>query len=246
MWASGVCQRIISDTILGIRCGAAFTLSSSPGYSFMASTPPEIEFRVVSLPPTMSSSKLPRNSMGAMCLVDSPWASIEIKSLAGADCWRSSHNFVKYSRHSINSARRCSWVSVNPIPGGVVATSLHLVSLRRSSNGKSNSVANIWVVSSTDTRSTQSNDSSKGRLSKMAPARSRISPSSTARFLGATTLATVARCTSCFGGSMAMNIPKPSNCGRDSGPCCSDSVLGGIGVPPAPPMVIPPAEEKRA
>ena len=41
-------------------------------------------------------------------------------------------------------------------PGSVVATSDQWVSLRRSSNGKSNRVASIWVVSSMDTRSTQS------------------------------------------------------------------------------------------
>ena len=51
---------------------------------------------------------------------------------------------------------------------------------RRSSNGKSNRVASIWLVSSTETLSTKSNVSPTGSSSRMAPARSRISGSSAA------------------------------------------------------------------
>ena len=41
-----------------------------------------------------------------------------------------------------------------PLLGGAVETSDQRVSLRRSSQGKSNNVASIWVVNSIDTRST--------------------------------------------------------------------------------------------
>ena len=47
-------------------------------------TPPEIELRVVSLPPTISRIRLPRNSFGGMFRVDGEWASIEIRSLPGS------------------------------------------------------------------------------------------------------------------------------------------------------------------
>ena len=51
------------------------------------------------------------------------------------------------------------------------ATSDHQVSWRRSSNGKSNSVASIIVVSSIDTRSTQSNVSPRVRPARARSAR---------------------------------------------------------------------------
>ncbi len=44
----------------------------------------------------------------------------------------------------------------------------HMVSLRRSSNGKSNSVASVIVVSSFETRSTQSNGSPIGSESRIS------------------------------------------------------------------------------
>ena len=52
-----------------------------------------------------------------------------------------------------------------PPLGSAVATSDQRVSLRRSSNGKSNSVASICVVSSIETRSTKLKVSLRGRLS---------------------------------------------------------------------------------
>ncbi len=64
------------------------------------------------------------------------------------------------------------------------------------------------AVSSLDTRSTQSKGLPMGRLSRIAPARSRISGSIWARLWGETAGLTVLRCTSCRGGSMAMNIAR--------------------------------------
>jgi len=49
--------------------------------------------------------------------------------------------------------------------GSAVVTSDQRVSLRRSSNGKSNSVASICVVSSIDTRSTKLKVSLRGKSS---------------------------------------------------------------------------------
>ena len=82
------------------------------------------------------------------------------------------------------------------------------------------------AVSSIDTLSTQSNSSPMGRLSRILAARSRISGSRIARFIGETAGLTVLRCTSCLGGSMAMNM------GR--GPSSPSWVA----------MVMPPSEEK--
>jgi hypothetical protein len=93
-----------------------------------------------------------------------------------------------------------------PESGAAVATSDQRVSLRRSSHGKSKRVASVMVVSSMETLSTQSNSTPIGQSSRMAPARSRMIGSSLARFGPATIGLTVLRCTSCLGGSMAMNI----------------------------------------
>ena len=62
------------------------------------------------------------------------------------------------------------------------------------------------VVSSMDTLSTQSNSSPIGQSSRISPARSRMIASILARLGPATIGLTVLRCTSCLGGSMAMNI----------------------------------------
>ena len=65
---------MISEAMLGIREGSRRNFPYSSGNRFKASTPPEIELRVVSLPPTTSSRILPRNSIGGMSRVASPWA----------------------------------------------------------------------------------------------------------------------------------------------------------------------------
>jgi hypothetical protein len=86
--------------------------------------------------------------------------------------------------------------------------------LRRSSNGKSNSVASIEEVSSIDTRSTQLNTSPRGSPSRISLIRARTTCCSRARLAGATTGCTTLRCSSCFGGSMAMNIGSRRSSGR--------------------------------
>ena len=62
------------------------------------------------------------------------------------------------------------------------------------------------VVSSFETRSTQSNGSPIGSESRIAPARSRICGAIWASRAGATAGLTVLRWTSCSGGSMAMKL----------------------------------------
>ena len=161
----------------------------------------------MSLPPTINSKRLPRNSYGCISRVASPLASIDTKSLPGFPT-RSCHNRVKYSKQESISWRPSSLDSTMPSSCPAVTTSDQRVSFRRSSNGKSNKVASIWVVSSMETVSTQSNVSPTGNASRIVPARSRIVDSSSLRFGGATTADTVARCSSCFGGSVEINILK--------------------------------------
>ena len=62
------------------------------------------------------------------------------------------------------------------------------------------------MVSSIDTRSTQSKVSPNGRESSTSPVRRRISASSSASRAGATAGVTDFRCTSCTGGSLAMKF----------------------------------------
>ena len=87
-----------------------------------------------------------------------------------------------------------------------IATSDQWVSLRRSTHGKSNSVASIMAVSSVDTRSTQSKVWLRGNPSSTAAVRCRIVASILARLEGATIGATVLRCAVCRGGSMRMKL----------------------------------------
>src|SRR6185312_15522886 len=92
--------RLITDDLrhhAGNQAGIGEKLRYSSGCSFRASTPPEMEFRVVSLPPTISSRRLPRNSDGreGRSRVAGAWASMEIKSGRGGCCARSSHRSVK-------------------------------------------------------------------------------------------------------------------------------------------------------
>ena len=62
--------------------GLARSLANSSGFWLRNSRPPLIELRVVSLPPTISSTTLPRYSRALMLRVASPCASIEIRSRA--------------------------------------------------------------------------------------------------------------------------------------------------------------------
>ena len=184
----------------------------------------------MSLPPTISKIRLPRNSIGCISLVFSPCASMEMRSRPGSESLRSSHKRVKNARHSRRCARRSS---VETISGPAVTMSDQNVSLRRSSNGKSKSVASICVVNSMETLSTQSNVSPSGRESRMRPARARMVPSRAERLRGATTGVTVARCTSCLGGSIAINIGV-----RNSFALSAWDFNG--------PIAIPSSEEKRS
>ena len=75
---------MISGTIFGTRSGLARNLANSSGNWFKNQSPPLIELRVVSLPPTMSSKRLPMNSRrDGRSRVASPCASIEIRSNFG-------------------------------------------------------------------------------------------------------------------------------------------------------------------
>ena len=102
------------------------------------------------------------------------------------------------------------------------------VSLRRSSNGKSNSVANKMLVSSIDTCSTQSNVSPTGNDSNTSIVRCRTCGSRLRRLAGADTLRTVLRWSVCVGGSMAMN---------------ARMMLGGVWMATGGPSVMPLADE---
>ena len=218
MCASGVCQRTISGTIESTSAGLARSFAHSSGWRDSASRPPVMELRVVSLPPTISSTRLPMYSRGDMFRVEAPWASIDTRSVRGGALTRSFHSRVKYAAILPISAARSSHDATTrrSTSGFAVAQSDQWVSSRRSSSGKSNSVASISVVSSIDTRSTQSKVSPRGRSSSTRQVRSRISRSMFARFAGATIGLTARRWTSCFGGSIAMNIWSRSVSGRST------------------------------
>ena len=82
-----------------------------------------MELRVVSLPPTMRSIRLPRNSMGSISRVAGSWASMDIKSNFGGASARSFQSLEKYSRHSIRIAARSSSDIIPPTLGPEVDTS---------------------------------------------------------------------------------------------------------------------------
>ena len=90
--------------------------------------------------------------------------------------------------------------------GSAVETSDHRVSLRRSSQGKSNSVASICVVSSIDTRSTKLKVSLRGSASSTLAARSRIRTANSSRCVGVNIGDTVLRWALCRGWSIAMKL----------------------------------------
>ena len=165
--ASGVCQRITSGTNPGTRDGSESNWSKLPPVFDSPNTPPEIEFRVVSLPPIMSRIKFPMNSMSSMACILGSLAINVMKSgcSSGSRNRRSSHNCLNSLSISNIPALRSSSGKAPPTASLDVARSDHAVSFRRSSNGKSKRVASICVVSSTDTRSTQLNGVRSGRSS---------------------------------------------------------------------------------
>ncbi len=206
MCASGVCQRITSGTSPAISAGSARSLSYCSGFSFKASTEPVIELRVVSLPPTISKMRLPSRLSRSMPRVAWLCAIMEMRSLFIGARARSANSRAKVSPHSASSARRCSSLAYTPLLGSAVATSDQRVSLRRSSQGKSNSVASICVVSSIDTRSTQLKVSLRGRLSSTEAERSRISAAILTSSGGVNSGCTAPRCSAWRGSSMAMKL----------------------------------------
>ena len=100
--------------------------------------------------------------------------------------------------------------------GLVVAMSDQKVSLRRSSHGKSNSVASMPVVTSIDTRSTQSKVSPTGSSSRISMMRLRISGSRKVMLRGAATGCVTLRCASCLTPSMVMNPASSGKSGSGS------------------------------
>ena len=109
MCASGVCQRMVSETIDGISAGLARSLAYWSGLLFSAKIEPEMVFRVVSLPPMISRSTLEKYWSIEQFRVSAPCASIEIRSPAGAAFTRSFHSRMKYARAVVEQLRRlCS------------------------------------------------------------------------------------------------------------------------------------------
>ncbi len=86
---------MVSETMLGIRPGLARSLANWSGFWLSARMLPEMVLRVVSLPPTISRIRFPRYSMRSMFLVDSPCASIEIRSFWGGALIRWSQSLRK-------------------------------------------------------------------------------------------------------------------------------------------------------
>ncbi|MEJ0065170.1 MAG: hypothetical protein WDM85_06750 [Caulobacteraceae bacterium] len=78
---------------------------------------PEMVLRVVSLPPTISSTTLPRYSSTEMSLVCGLCASMEIRSLAGGALTRCSHSSPKTLKHSNTAWAFCVQLSTGPWPG---------------------------------------------------------------------------------------------------------------------------------
>ncbi len=135
-------------------------------------------------------------------------ASIEIRSLEGALAARWFHSSVNFVRVKYISAWRFISTSGEALGSKASSRSEHRGSRRRSSKGKSNRVASIWLVSSMETLSTKSKVSPTGSSSRILPARSRISGSMAAMLavvnIGETTL----RWASCTGGSSEMKLAR--------------------------------------
>ena len=137
IWITGVCQRMISDTRPGISAGLSRTLRRSSGYWLSPQTPPDIELRVVSFPPTRKRIRMPMRSRNDILLVRSLCARIEMMSNSGGRLARSSHNTFMYSVNLSSSAKRSSSerTSASGALMSQIATSDHRISSRRSSSG---------------------------------------------------------------------------------------------------------------
>ena len=149
-----------------------------------------------------------------MSRVASLCAIIDSRSLFGGWSMRSFQSLRNRSRiRSVRPAARLRSATTPSGPGSVVATSDQRVSLRRSSQGKSNSTASICVVSSIETWSTQSNTSFLGRLSRHSAERLRMLIASWSRWVGVNIGATVLRCALWRGWSMAMKLSRRRSTG---------------------------------
>ena len=137
-----------SETRFGINSRRVRTSSNCSGFSTSAISPPLIELRVVSLPPTINSPIVPMNSRVCRLRVASECASIETRSKVGGASARAFHNLRKYSPIFIISSKRSSseCTTASGESTLAIATSDHQLSFMRSSQGKSNSVASIMLV----------------------------------------------------------------------------------------------------
>ena len=175
---------------------------------------PEMVLRVVSLPPMISRMTFPRYSNWSMSARRRAVRQHRDQVARGLGVHPLVPQVQEVGR-STRSSRRASAPSCRRCrgPAGVMTMSDQRVSLRRSSNGKSNSVASVIAVSSIETLSTQSNGFAdrQGVEDRGRPARGSAAPCCAgwpARRAGLTVL----RCTSCLGGSMAMNMRGPPPC----------------------------------
>ena len=110
IWITGVCQRTISGTRLFTSSGLARSFANWSGNWLSPNSPPVIELRVVSLPPTRNRIRMPMRSRKVIRFVASPCAMIEITSKLFGFFARSSQNSFMYSANFICSAKRASSV----------------------------------------------------------------------------------------------------------------------------------------
>ena len=130
---------MISETMLGIRLGFALSFSNWSGNWLRASTPPLMEFRVVSLPPTISRTRLPKNSIGRSIksLVSSLLCSIVMRSKPGSSpaarrASLSRHRALSPRAASTNPRKTLSLSEGPPLACSMeLARSDHSTSLRR-------------------------------------------------------------------------------------------------------------------
>ena len=172
----------------------------------MKSTRPDMELRVVSLPPTSRRAMAPMNRCSSMSPIASLCASIERRSPLGGAALRSSNTFLNAAAISKTCFSRSAFSSGSGPMSIFAAQSDQIGNLSRSSQGQSNNVAIIAVVSGTEMLDTQSNASVSGSLSNMSAVRWRSGAASFCISLGARAGATVLRFSACSGLSIAMNM----------------------------------------
>ena len=184
MYGSGVCHRMISRTMLRIRSGLAINLSYCSGNWLSPYTLPDIVFRVVSLPPTINRSRLPRCCIGGHVL-------------GGLAVHQHRHQVVARvlpallpqpcevvdaldatRRAAARATRRC-----RPARGSRTRRRTSGSACGDPRTGSRTGSPASAVVSSIETMSTQSNVSPSGSDSSTSTVRSRISGSTFLRLL---------------------------------------------------------------